>query len=241
MARSNLKRRARREQAEGDLSRRLVTVWGSSSGASEDYRTLRASLLFAAVDTPPKVIVFTSPGPSEGKSTICANLGVTLAQADKSTLIVDCDLRKAAQHNIFGLRNITGMGDVLAGIQNPRDVSQEPIDDLSLTIITTGPLPPNPAEVLSSKRFAEFIAQMRSKFDYVLIDVPPVELVSDPTIVATQADGVLLILDSQKTRKGSVRQSMRNLEAVGANVLGTIMNNAKVSREGYYKYGDGVY
>lgn len=238
MARSKLKRRARKEQEIVDLSGCLVTTIEPSNGASEDYRTLRTSLLYALVDSPPKVIVITSPGPSEGKSTTCANLGVALSQADKNTLIVDCDLRKPAQHLIFGLRNMKGLGSILVGSHNPRDVYQNPIGNLDLTVITTGPPPPNPAELLSSRRFAGFIDQVRPEFDYVLIDVPPVDLVSDPTIAATQGDGVLLILDAQNTGKGSVRQAMRSLESVGVNVLGTVMNNAKASRKGYYKYGN---
>jgi capsular exopolysaccharide synthesis family protein len=230
MARLQLKRR--REPATDDLSGSLITAADPRGVASEDYRSLRTSLLYSLVDTPPKVVVVTSPGPSEGKSTTCANLGVVLAQVDKQTLIVDCDMRKPVTHKIFGLRNLRGLVNVLAGEHGLHEVCQEALPGLK--VVTTGPIPPNPAELLSSRRFTELLTQAREEFDYVLLDVPPVGLVSDPAIAATQADGVLFVIDSQNTRKGSVRQAMRSLEGVGANVLGTIMNNVKVSKGGYY-------
>jgi receptor protein-tyrosine kinase len=223
--------------AQDDLSGRLVTILDPSGIAAEAYRTLRTNIFYSVADTPPKVIVMTSPGPQEGKSTTCANLGVVLAQADKGTLIVDCDLRKPVVHRVFGLRNVHGLMNVLTGERDLESVWQEPIKDLK--VLTVGPMPLNPAEVLSSQRFAEFLENVRERFDYVLVDAPPVQLVSDPTIIATQGDAVLLVLDAQNTRKGAVRQAVRSMEAVGANVLGTVMNNVKLSRAGYYGYGYG--
>jgi capsular exopolysaccharide synthesis family protein len=232
MARLQLKRR--REPATEELSGSLITVADPHGVTSEDYRSLRTSLLYSLVDTPPKVVVVTSPGPSDGKSTTCANLGVVLAQAGKQTLIVDCDMRKPTMHKIFRLRNFAGLVDALVKDLDLSDISHEPLPGLK--VVTTGPIPPNPAELLSSRRFTELLNQIREEFDYVLLDVPPIGIVSDPAIAATQADGVLLVIDSQNTRKGSVRQTMRSLEGVGAKVLGTVMNNAKASRDSYYKY-----
>ena len=222
----------RKEPAKDDLSGNLITVADPRGVASEDYRSLRTSLLYSLVDTPPKVVVLTSPGPSEGKSTTCANLGVVLAQADKQTLVVDCDMRKPTIHKIFRLRNFAGLVDALVKDLDLSDISHEPLPGLK--VVTTGPIPPNPAELLSSRRFTELLNQPREEFDYVLLDVPPVGIVSDPTIAATQGDGVLLVVDAQNTRKGSVREAMRSLEGVGANVLGTVMNNVKASKGGYY-------
>jgi len=223
-----------------DLSDRLVTILDPNSSASEAYRTLRTNLLYSLVDVPPKVIVLTSPAPREGKSTTCANLGIVMAQADKRTLIVDCDFRKPVMHRVFALRNIKGLMDVLSGEHALRDVWYQYMPGVN--VVTTGPIPPNPAEVLGSRRFTEFLASVRREFDYVLIDAPPVGLVSDPAILATQGDGVLLVLDAQNTRKASVRKSMRSLEAVGANVLGTVMNNVRARKsERYYGPGDYTY
>ncbi len=226
--------RAKSHQAQEDFTGRLVTSVDPTGAASEAYRTLRTNLLYAFVDNPPKVIVLTSPGQGEGKSTACANLGVALAQAGKNTLIVDCDLRRPRMQKFFGLRNLRGIVDLLAGGYTPQEVWQEPIPGLK--VVCVGPIPPNPAELLGSQRLSEFFASVRGEFDYVLVDSSPVGLVSDPIILATQGDGVLLVLDAQNTRKGSVRRAIRGLEAVGASVLGTVMNNVKKAKGGYY-YG----
>lgn len=214
------------------VSSSLVTFLDPEGLAAEAYRTLRTNLIYALVDDPPEVIVVTSPNPQEGKSTVCANLGVVLAQADRNTLILDCDLRRPSLHTIFGLRNVRGLVDVVAGGREPGGVWQEPLANLKL--ITSGPIPPNPTELLGSKRFSEFLSEIRREFDYVLLDAPPVGLVSDPSILASQGDGVLLVLDAQKTRKAALRQSRRSLEAVGAKVFGTVMSNVGGSTGGYY-------
>jgi capsular exopolysaccharide synthesis family protein len=224
---------AQKDRRSGEeLSGRLVTALDPGSAASEAYRGLRTNLLYALVDNPPKVIVLTSFGPGEGKSTTCANLGVMLAQAAKSTLILDCDFRKPVIHKFFELRNVHGVVDVLVGESSLQEVWEEPQEGLK--VVPVGPIPLKPAEMAGSQRFSELLASVRKEFDYVLIDASPVGLVSDPAIIATQGDGVLLVLDAQNTRKSAVRQAKRSLEAVGANILGTVMNNVKVSKETYY-------
>jgi capsular exopolysaccharide synthesis family protein len=228
-------RLAHRETETDELAGRLVTFLDPTSVAAETYRTLRTNLLYSAfVDERAKIIVLTSPGPGEGKSTTCANLGVVLAQAGKAVLILDCDLRKPVMHRFFGLRNLNGIVDVLVGERRLQDAWTEPVEGLH--VVTVGRIPPNPSELLGSRRVSELLASLREEFDYVLVDAPPVGMVSDPAILATQGDGVLLVSDAQNTRKGSVRQSMRSLEAVGARVLGTVMNNAKVSSSEYFYY-----
>jgi capsular exopolysaccharide synthesis family protein len=174
----------------------------------------------------PKVLVITSPGLKEGKSTICANLGVVLAQVGKNTLVMDCDLRKPAMHKIFGIRNFYGVVDALAGEEMPEGGWPEAVPGLK--VATAGLMPTNPAELLSSKRFADLLGGVREKFDYVLIDAPPVGgPFSDSSILAVQADGVLLVFDSQNTRRRSLREAVRNLSSVGARILGMVMNNVK--------------
>jgi capsular exopolysaccharide synthesis family protein len=219
------------KQRSDDLSGRLVTVLEPTKAASEAYRTLRTSLLYGMVDAPSKVIMLTSPGIAEGKSTTCANLGVVLAEVDKQTLIVDCDLRTPVMHRIFGLRNVYGVADVLAGECDLPEVWQEAPEGLK--VATAGALPPNPTKLLNSARLADLVGRAREMFDYVLIDVPPVALVTDPAIVAVQSDGVLLVVEAEKTRKESVRRSVRTLREVGANLLGTVMNNVNVSMDDY--------
>lgn len=232
MSRSQLKKQAQRETKKEDLSGRLVTLLEPDGAASESYRTLRTSLLYAVVDTPPKVVVVTSPGPSEGKSTVCANLAVALAQAGKNTLLVDCDFRRPVMHKIFGLRSTRGVVDVLVGERGLQQACWEPLPNLK--VLVAGVAPPNPAELLASHRLLEFLAHAREEFDYVLVDSSPVGLVSDAAVLATQGDGVMLVLDAQKTRKMDVRRAVRGLRAVGANVLGTVMNNVKGGGNGAY-------
>src|SRR5215217_5480543 len=230
-------RQAGREAETDELPGRLMTALDPTSAAAEAYRTLRTNLLYGAfLDEPAKVVVLTSPGPGEGKSTTCANLGVVLAQAGKNTLILDCDFRKPVIHRLFGFRNVRGVVDALVGERKLQENWKEPMEGLK--VVPVGPIPPNPTELLGTRRFSELLASLREEFDYVLIDAPPVGMVSDPAILATQGDGVLLVSDAQHTRKGSVRQAMRSLEAVGAPVLGTVMNNVEVPKGNtYYYYG----
>lgn len=230
--RSKLRRAQRKEDKSLDLSERLITTIAPTSAAAEAYRALRTNLFYAIVDHPPKVIVLTSPGPREGKSTTCVNLSVVLAQASKNTLLLDCDFRKPVVHKIFGLRNVYGLVDAVVGEHTLQEVWQEPLPGLK--VVTAGPIPPNPAEILSSRRFADLLQRVRAEFDYVLVDAPPVELVSDSAILATLGDGALLVLDAQNTRKGAFRRSIRSLETVGANILGTVMNNVEKGADTYY-------
>ena len=152
-----LPERRRRDDATHDL----VTVHDPSGAASEAYRMLRTNLFYALIDSPPKVIVLTSANLGEGKSTTAANLGVTLAQAGKNVLILDCDLRRPRLHSMFGVNNTRGLVDILAGGNRIEEVWREPIPGVKL--ICAGPPPPNPAELLSSRRLAEFLAEMRAE------------------------------------------------------------------------------
>ena len=232
--RSRAQKRDAKEDLAADLSARLITVLEPASAASEAYRTLRTNLMYAFVDRPPRTIVLTSPEPREGKSTTCANLAVTLSQAGKTVLLLDCDLRKPVMHKIFGLRNLKGLVDVLTGETKLQEVEKEFLEGLN--VVTTGPMPFNPTEMLGSERFAQLLTAVRQRFDYILIDAPPVAPVSDSVVLATQADGVLLVFDAQNTRKVSLRRSARDIEAVGGRILGTSMNNMKPRKDNYYGY-----
>jgi capsular exopolysaccharide synthesis family protein len=203
----------------------LITLSGHDVPAAEAYRVLRTNLLYAAVDTPTRAIVLTSPGPHEGKSIICANLGVTLAQANKRTLIVDCDFRSPFQHEIFELSRSRGIANILAGECEMSEVREESlVPDLS--VLPVGSVPSNePAELLGSPRFAEVLNRARQEYEYVLVESPPTELASEALILASECDCVLLVIDSKSTRKEAARQSVQRLEAVGANVLGTVIHN----------------
>ena len=215
-----------RAEETGRLTPRVGDGLGPTGVAGEAYSRLGANLLHPEVGDPPKVVVLTSPGPGEGKSTTCANLGAALAQAGKRTLVVDCDFRNPAIHKLFGLRNLFGMTDVLEGWREPQEVWQEPLEGLK--VIPAGALPPSPVDLLSGRRLSEFLAGTRAEFDFVLIDSPPVGLFSDSTILAAQADGTLLVVDAQQTLKGGVRHAVRALRTAGSNVLGTVTYNVDV-------------
>jgi receptor protein-tyrosine kinase len=216
------------------LSEQLVTVLDPAAVASEAYRSLRTTLLYAVANTPPTVILITSPGLMDGKSTTCANLAVVLAQAGKETLVMDGDLHKPSLHKIFGVPNINGLVNVLTGEYDLSETCTEPFPGLK--ILSTGPIPPSPAELLISGRLAPLIRQARQLFDYVLIDSPPTELVSDPMIIATQADAVVLVVNSEETSKVSMHRAVRDLKAVGANVVGTVINKAPKTETRRYTY-----
>lgn len=230
MFRSNLERRAQGGQR-FPLPERLVTMIDPESKASEAFRMMRTNLLHT--DPTVKAVVLTSPGPKEGKSTVCANLGVTLAQAKKNVLIMDCNLRKPAQHRIFETQNVLGVTNVLMGECGLAEVLHEPLANLK--VASAGPVPNEPAELLGSERFHKLLRQARRPYDFVLLDAPAMDLVSDPAILAAQSDGVLLVIDSQGTRKAALQRSIRSLNTVGASLLGTVMNNFAAS--GGVRYG----
>src|SRR5918998_3135897 len=211
------------------LSPSLVTFHAPTGPDAEAYRMLRTNLFYAVIDDPPKVVAVTSSGPREGKSTTCGNLGITLAQAGNSVLLLDCDLRSPVQQWLFSLREGPGLVDVLAGGSSLHEAYQEPVSGLK--VVSAGHVPPNPTEILNSRRLSEFLIQARADFDYVLLDTPPVRLASDSAILAKHADGVLLVLDVQEASKRSLRQAAKTLRGVGANVIGTVMNKAKASTD----------
>jgi capsular exopolysaccharide synthesis family protein len=237
--RSQLKREASMERAKDDFSRRLTTLDDPAGGASEAYRTLRASLLRTLKMSPPAVVVLTSPGPSEGKSTTCANLGVALAQAGHKTLIMDCDLRGPLLHRVFGLSNSYGLVDVLANGYDLQDLLREP-PLANLNVVTSGSRPPNPTELLGSGRFSEVVREARERFDYVLLDSPhllaagpsSIGSFADPLELDSRADGVLLVLDAQGTTRNALRKALRTLESAGSSVLGLVVNNVETNRRG---------
>jgi capsular exopolysaccharide synthesis family protein len=233
VARFRLRSQAQKNKVDTP-SEQLVTVLDPAAVASEAYRSLRTSLLYAVADTPPTVILITSPGLMDGKSTTCANLAVVLAQAGKETLVIDGDLHEPSLHKIFGVPNVNGMVNVLSGEYDLSEMCTEPFPGLK--VLSTGPIPPNPAELLISGRLAPLIGQARQLFDYVLIDSPPTELVSDPMIIATQADAVMLVLNSEETSKVSMHRAVHDLEAVGANVVGTVINKAPKAETSSYEY-----
>lgn len=202
--------------------------------AAESYRTLRTNLQYSSFDEEYKVIVVTSAEPGEGKSITVGNLALSIAQSDKKVIIIDCDLRKPSIHKKFGLSNSEGLSDVLMGNKNIAEVGQR--YSSNLTVLTSGKIPPNPSEMLGSKAMKALIEALKKVFDYVILDTPPVQAVTDAQILSTRADGTLLVVMSERTKRDSVVNSINLLKKVNANIIGTVLNGVDTKKNNYYYY-----
>jgi capsular exopolysaccharide synthesis family protein len=203
---------------------------------SEAYRALRTNLAFARPDRPPKTIVFTSPAPGDGKSTCVSNLAATLAQQGLKVLVIDADLRRGTLHRVYGASREPGLSELLIGRAELEDAIQE--IDLgaagSLDLIAGGPPPPNPAELLGSNRLRKLLDRLEPLYDAILLDCPPVNVVTDAAVVGTQADGMLLVARAAKTQRGELAFSMEQLRNVRVPVLGAVLNDFDFKRDASY-------
>ena len=215
---------------------KLVTVNYPKSPISEAYRVLRTNLQFSSLDRPLETIVVTSPNPVEGKSTTVANLGVVMAQAGKRVILVDADLRRPTIHRLFGLENKDGLTTTLVTDTPMLDGHLQATGIDNLRVLSTGPLPPNPSELLGSRRMATLIDRLKEEADVILFDSPPSLAVTDASVLATQTDGVLIVADAGRTRRGSAEQAAGRLRQLGANLLGVVLNRLGSSGGGYYYY-----
>ncbi len=215
-----------RASADGRELPQLVTLTQPRSPAAEAYRTLRTNLIFSSVDDPLTTLLVTSPAPQEGKSTTLANLAVTFAQSDRRTILVDCDLRRPSQHTLWGQNNGRGLTSmVLEGAAGSRPpLVATGVDNLSL--LPAGPLPPNPADLLGSKRMEDIIAALKAQADIVLFDAPPVLAVTDAALLAAKLDGALLVIEAGGTRREHAQRAKDLLEKLNIRVVGAVLNNA---------------
>lgn len=232
----------------------LCTVHAPRGHSSEAFRLVRTSLFFGARSGNLRVIQVTSPDQGDGKSTMTANLAVTIAQSGRRTLLIDADLRRPTQHRIFGMSNEVGLSDVIGSDVDPQDAIHES-ETPNLSLLFCGPHPHNPAELLSSHQFEEFLGWARDNYDFVLVDTPPLLAVSDPGNVASRVDGALLTLRLGKRARAKGAEAVEIMERVGANMLGVVINGVNARGEyGYqskyhytsisttkYGYGDNYY
>ncbi len=214
----------------------LVTLTDPRSPVSEAYRRLRTNLEFASLTGKIETLVVTSPGPDEGKSTTLANLAVVTAQAGKRVILVDADLRRPAQHLIFGVSNEQGLTNLMI---DPALVQAPPLVATGvegLWLLLSGPLPPNPAELLASPQMERIIEALKERADLVLFDAPPVIAVTDAAILAAKTDGVLLVLRAGKTKREHATRARELLEQVKARIIGSALTNVEFDAEieGYY-------
>lgn len=218
----------------------LASVATPKSGASEAYRTIRTNLQFIARDGSFTTLAVGGASQSEGKTTTVANLAVTLAQTGKRVIAISCDLRRPRLHRFFDLKNEVGLSDVLQGHAQILEAAQSPHGIPTLRVLASGPLPPNPAELLASETMETLLRDLRPHADFLLLDTPPVLAVSDALILAPLCDGFLFVADAGSTSASSVTHAREQLEQVGARIVGGILNNFDPANAkyypGYYRY-----
>ncbi len=214
----------------------LVTEIDPHSGASEAYRILKTNLNFINIDDKLKYIAMTSSVAAEGKSTTTANLAITLAQGGKKVILVDADLRKPTQHKIFGLNVFEGLTNSLVEGTDPLSLCRE-FNGPGFKILTSGPLPPNPSELLGSARMKSVLERLGSAADTIIIDCPPILGLNDTLAVAPNVDGYLLVIGVGRVTKEELNKAKAQLDRIGANLVGAIVNgfNSKENND-YYNY-----
>jgi len=206
------------------------------SPISEAYRMLRTNIQFANVDRVVKTILFTSAGPAEGKTSTVTNVGITMAQAGKKVLIIDADMRKPSIHKALKLQNRFGLSNTLVELANCECYIVHTLQE-GLDVITMGPIPPNPSELLGSQRMKTILGELTRHYDYILIDSPPVLPVTDAAILAQIVDGVILVIAANSTSHEHAIRAKEKLSGVGAKIIGVVLNKIKTkSKDKYYYY-----
>jgi capsular exopolysaccharide synthesis family protein len=214
---------------------RLLSQVNPRSGLAEGYRMIRSSVAFTSVDEPLKTLMVTSAGPGEGKSMMAANLAIVHAQKGIRVLLIDCDLRRPSQQRLFGLAGGIGFTNLVLGTATLQEAAQD-VGVENLRVVASGPLPPNPAEMLESGRARQLMAELASQADLVIYDTPPCVALSDPVVLASQIGGVLLVIESGGTNRNAATQAVYHLATAKANLLGVILNKVDLRREGYHTY-----
>lgn len=243
MLRKEVKRMARkRKDQKSDklltLKRRLLAHNSPKDPVAEQYRTIRTNVQFSDTEQDIKSIMLTSTGPGEGKSTTASNLATVYAQQGLRVLLIDADLRKPTSHYTFRLENHVGLTNVLTK-QSTLGQAVQATEVPELFLLTSGPIPPNPAELLASNNMTELLKEMKEEFDMIIFDTPPVLAVADAQILANQVDGSILVVSSGKTDKEAAVRAKELLLKANAKVLGAVLNNRKMEEgsDYYYYYG----
>ncbi|AXI10474.1 polysaccharide biosynthesis tyrosine autokinase [Oceanobacillus sp. 143] len=215
--------------------RHLIAQVNPKSPISEQYRTVRTNIQFSSVDNEIKSLIVSSSGPAEGKSTTVANLAVVYAQAGKKVLLIDADLRKPTVHYTFRLDNLRGLSNILVG-EHTIDETVNRTNIENLDVISCGPIPPNPSELLASRKMETFLKDAEKTYDIVIFDTPPVLAVTDAQILANIVDGSILVVRSKHTDLEAAKKAKEALEPAKAKLLGTVLNGREKSSSNYYYY-----
>ena len=215
---------------------KITSLEKPQSNISEAYRTIRTGIEFSNLDKDLNIICITSSKKDEGKTTVLSNLGVSFAKIDKKVLLIDADLRNPSISKMFDTSNTQGLMDILLGKRNIQDCVKKTKQE-NLYILTGGTIPPNPAEVLSSKKMSEFIESIKYEYDYIFIDSPPVGVVSDASIISAYSDGVIFVVGANEVDSNLAKIAKERLDSVKANIVGVILNKFKTDTNSeYYNY-----
>lgn len=215
---------------------RIITHTRPRDPISEAYRVLRTNLSFSAIDRELQDMLITSSSPGEGKSTTVANLGTVMAQMGKRVIIVDADLRRPVQHKVFSIPNNQGLTTALLDQHTPVMAHVQTTKIPGLSVLASGPIPPNPAELLNSQRMSQVMMELRLSADTVIFDTPPALTVADAAILAPQVDGCILVVEVGKTRRDTFTQAAQRMGKTGANLFGVVLNRLQLGRGGYDYY-----
>jgi capsular exopolysaccharide synthesis family protein len=201
---------------------------------AESYRGLRTNIQYCSIDKEVKSIVVTSANPKEGKSTISGNLALSFAQNAKKVIIIDCDLRQPSIHVKFNISNLCGISEVLIGAETLDTAIQN--YNYNLDILTSGKIPPNPSEIINSTAMSNLLEELKKEYDILIIDSPPLEVVTDGQILSTKVDGTILVVKAGESKIEAVKEAKNILNKVGANIIGVVINKVKDNKNKYYYY-----
>lgn len=213
-----------------------ITEIDQKSPIAEAYRTIRTNISFSDVDNEIQTILFTSTKQNEGKSTVIANVAYSFSKLENcKVLLMDLDLRNPTVHKMFSVSNAYGLMD---NLKNDRPIEKciHKIEE-NIHILPTGSMPPNPTEVLSSKKMAHFLKDIKMKYDYIFIDAPPVGVVSDATIISKNVDGVMYVVGANETDLSHAQVGIENLKKADANIIGAVLNKYEMNQSSYAYYG----
>jgi succinoglycan biosynthesis transport protein ExoP len=244
LVKANAKAAAKGSEGETPVAPTLFTWHRPKSKEAESYRAVRTALYFSTRGQGRTLLQVTSPNQGDGKSTLAANLAVSIAQSGKSILLVDGDLRRPHVGRLFGVSQQVGFAAVLGGLAEPNEAISPTVVP-GLSVLPAGATPPNPAELLTGSRLREVLDWLRERYDYVIVDTPPLLAVTDPGVVASQVDGVIMALRPSKRNRVEAKRAKEILTNLGVNIFGLVVNALDLTKShesyGSYYYGYGYY
>ena len=214
----------------------LVALSDEKSSGAEAYRALRTNLLLSSADVQPQLLLVTSPGKNEGKSSTAANLAVVMAQAGNRVMLVDCDMRRPVMHKVFGLDRDPGLSNLLVGTKVDPQLYVQKTAQANLEVITCGPMPPNPPDLLGSKRMHALLESLRHDYKFIILDSPPLWAATDAAVLTSFVDGTMLVVKAGETRRHFAQRAVKLLGDLNARIIGVVLNKMAAGKDGYYYY-----